>query len=146
MGPRASQTALKRLLGMRDYKRIRLNLHHLPRLECGKALARNVRFIERGLQGGERRVDRFIGQLKRAVVMRQCLLGATIGQRFHGVGRIHVLIAHEPARLIGADRQDRQPQRTVRLPDVAEMLAVAVAGIADDVDLARRRLQHKTCP
>ena len=78
--------------------------------------------------------------------MRKRLLGPAIGQRLHGIGRIHVLIAHEPARLIGADGQDRQAKRAVRLRDVTEMLAVSIAGIANYVDFARRRLQHKTRP
>ena len=38
-------------------------------------------------------------------MMRQRGLRAAIGQRFHRVRRIHVLVAHEPARLIGADRE-----------------------------------------
>src|ERR1700687_5443666 len=94
----------------------------------------------------ERRVDRFIGELKRAVMMRQRLPCAAIGQRLYRVGRVQVLVPHEPARLIGADWEDRQPQRTMRLRDAAKMLAVAIAGIADDVDLARRRLHDKTRP
>src|SRR5450432_562387 len=59
-----------------------LNLHHLPWLERGKFLARNIRFIERRAQCDQRRVDGFVGQLKRAVVMRQRLHSAAIGQRF----------------------------------------------------------------
>src|ERR1700676_5770815 len=34
----------------------------------------------------------------------------------------------------------------MRLRDTAKMLAVAIAGIADDVDLARGSLQYKTRP
>ena len=79
-------------------------------------------------------------------MMRQRLLRAAIGQRLHRVRRVHVLVAHEPARLIGADRQDRQPQRAMGFGDASKMLAVAVAGIADDVEFADRRLQHKTRP
>ena len=79
-------------------------------------------------------------------MMRQRLLGAAIGQRLRGIRRIHVLVLHEPARLIGPDGEDRQPQRAVFLGHAPKMLALAVAGIADDVDFARRRLQHKTRP
>ena len=60
-------------------------------------------------------------------MMRQRLLRAAIGQSLHRIGRVHVLVPHEPARLIGADRQDRQSKRTVGLRDAAEMRAVAVA-------------------
>ena len=98
------------------------------------------------MQPSDRRVDGFVGQLKRAVMMGERLLGAAVGQRHDGIGWVHVLIAHEPARLIGADGQDRQAKRAVRLRDVTEMLAVSIAGIANYVDFARRRLQHKTRP
>src|SRR6266550_9507344 len=123
-----------------------LNLHHMPRLERAKTLARNFRLIQRRAQRDDRRLDRFIRQLKGAVVMRQRRLRAAIGQRFHGIRRVHVLVAHEPARLIGADRQDRQPQWAMRFGNTTEMLALAVTGIADDVEFARWRLEHKTCP
>src|SRR5882672_7413672 len=122
------------------------NLHDLPRLQRHKTLARNLRLLKRRMQRDDRRVDRLVGELKGAVVMRQRLLRAAIGQRLHGVCRVHMLVSHEPARLIGADGKDRQPQWTMRLSDAAEMLALAVAGIADDVDLAWRRLQHKARP
>src|SRR6266566_333897 len=48
-----------------------LNLHHLPRLERAKTLARNFRLIQRRAQRDDRRLDRFIRQLKGAVVMHQ---------------------------------------------------------------------------
>jgi len=42
-------------------------------------------------------------------------LGAAITERLHRLLRIHVLIAHEPARLIGADRQDAGEKLAVTL-------------------------------
>src|SRR5258708_10863639 len=78
--------------------------------------------------------------------MRQRLRRAAIGECFYRVRRVHVLVAHEPARLIGADRQYREPQWTVGLGDTPKMLALPIAGLADDVDLACGRLQHKACP
>src|ERR1700730_2519315 len=124
----------------------RLNLKYLPRLECDKFFARNLCLIERLVQRHHRCVDRFIGQWIGAVMMRERLRRAAIGQRFYRVRRVHVLILHEPARLIGTDRQDCEPQWTMRLRDTAKMLAVAIAGIADDVELACGSLQHKTRP
>src|SRR5260370_8279613 len=123
-----------------------LNLEHLSRLERDKTLARNLRFIERRTQRNHRRVDCLVGQLKRAVMMRQRLPGAAIGQSLYRIRRIHVLILHEPARLIGADWEDRQPQRTMRVRHATEMPAVAIAGIADDVDFACGSLEDKTRP
>src|SRR5258705_6406662 len=61
------------------------NLHHLPRLQRYKTLARNFRLLKCCMQRDRRRVDGFIGELKRAVVMRQRLLCAAIGQCLHGV-------------------------------------------------------------
>ena len=61
----------------------------------------------------------------------------------HGVGRVHVLRLHEPARLVGADRQEREPRRRRSARATArKMRAVAVAGVADMVDRAGGRRQH----
>ena len=79
-------------------------------------------------------------------MMRQRLLGAAIGQRLDRIRRVHVLILHEPARFIGPNWEDRQPQWAMRLRHATEMLAVAIAGIADDVDLACWGLHDKTRP
>ena len=50
-------------------------------------------------------------------MMAERLLGAAIEQRLHGILRVHVLILHEPARLVGTDGQDRQTQLPVLLGD-----------------------------
>ncbi len=95
----------------------------LPRLQRHEPLTWDFRFVECRAERGRRRVNRFIRQLERAVMMGQRLLRAAIAERFDRVGWVHVLIAHEPARLIGPDRQDREPQRAVRVGDAAKMLA-----------------------
>ncbi len=48
---------------------------------------------------------------KHAVMVRERERRTAIGERFHCVFRIHVLVAHEPARLIGADGEDRRAQQ-----------------------------------
>src|SRR5205814_10418718 len=55
-----------------------LDFESLPRLERQKLLARNLRFVERGVQRVERRIDGFVGQSKCAVMMRQSLRGLAI--------------------------------------------------------------------
>ena len=40
-------------------------------------------------------------------------LGAANLERLHCFGRVHVLIGHEPSRLVGADRQESELERTV---------------------------------
>src|SRR5262245_24945578 len=110
----------------------------LTRLEHREAFGFEPCGIERLRQGNGRRIDGFIGELERAVVMRKSDLRAAIAERFHRLLGVHVLIAHEPARLIGTDRQDAGEKLAVALAHIAEMTAGAVSGIADDVDLARR--------
>jgi hypothetical protein len=46
----------------------------------------------------KRRIDRLVGQLKGAVVMTERARGVAIDKRLHRLGRIHVLVGHEPAR------------------------------------------------
>ena len=42
-------------------------------------------------------------------------LCAAIDERLHRLSRIHVLIAHEPARLVGPDWQNGEPEGSVVL-------------------------------
>src|SRR5689334_2350872 len=96
-------------------------LQHAESL-CGSSFGRHR------LRKRERRcVDRLVGQLKGSVMMRERELGAAVAERLHGLGRIHVLVAHEPARLVGADRQDREPERSVLFLGAAEVMSFAIA-------------------
>ena len=74
----------------------------------------------------QRRIDGLVGELEGAVVMAERELGATVLERLHRLRRVHMLIAHEPARLVGADGQNRQPERPVTLTRGAEVMAVAI--------------------
>ena len=69
-GPSRIRDGATRLLSMTGS----LDLDHLPRLQRREPLRRNLRFLERLIQRHHRRVDRLIGQLERAVMMRQRLL------------------------------------------------------------------------
>ena len=57
-----------------------------------------------------------------------------------------MLIAHEPARRIGADRENCQAERTIKLARFAEMVAVAIAAVGDMQNAAGRRLNHEAGP
>ena len=92
----------------------------------GNAAASRASFSARN-----RRVDRLVGELERPVMMRERKVRAAVLQRLHRLLRIHVLVAHEPARLVGADRQDGEPERAVFFARGTEMMAVAETGIAD---------------
>ena len=54
------------------------NLHHLPRLQRHEPFARNLRFIQRCVERGQRRVDCLIGELEGAMMMREGLLKENI--------------------------------------------------------------------
>ena len=64
----------------------------------------------RGALFGElarRLVERFVGQLEGAPVHADRALRAEVEVDAHRLGRIDVLLLHEPARLVGADRNQR---------------------------------------
>ena len=69
--------------------------------------------------------------------------GAAIDECLHRLGRIHVLIAHEPARLIGADRQQSELERAVTFACFAKRAAIAIAGIGNEIDFSSRRFDDE---
>src|SRR3954462_12901102 len=105
----------------------RLDLPELPRLEQPELVRLYPGIDARRFQRLDRRVDRLVSQLECAVVMAERELRTTHLKRLHGLGRIHVHVAHEPARLIGADRQYGEAEGAVAVTCVAEMRAVAIA-------------------
>src|SRR5213079_570001 len=84
------------------------------------------------------------GQLKRAEVHRDAAAGAEIEVRLHRFSRIHVDVLHAPARLIGADRQERQVDRGEPRGDLPEM--GAVPRIAGKEDPASPGLDQESAP
>jgi hypothetical protein len=64
-------------------------------------------------------------QSAETLVMGERSLRSAIDERLHRLGRVHVLIAHEPARLVGADRENGEPERPVTLARAVEVFAVA---------------------
>jgi len=79
-------------------------------------------------------------------VVPERLRRAAVLQRLHGFVGVHVAVAHEPARLVGADRQQRQRQARMALAHALEGGAVAKAAVADAVELLGARLQNEACP
>ena len=73
-------------------------------------------------------------------------LGAAIREGHHRFLRIHVLVAHEPARLIGSDRQDGEAERAIALARLAEPYAVAIARIGHVIDAAGGRFDDEARP
>jgi hypothetical protein len=79
-------------------------------------------------------------------VIAERALGAAIDERLYRLRRVHVLVGHEPARLVCADRQKCELERAVALSCIAEMPAFAVAGIADEINAAGGRFDHERGP
>ena len=82
-----------------------------PGRKAAESLGRNVSSLQGVGQRDERRIDRFVGELEGAVMVGERQLGAAVDKRPDRLGRVHVLVLHEPTRLIGADRQDGEPER-----------------------------------
>ena len=115
----------------------------LPRAQRAESPGRNPGRVERIGERMQRCIDRFIGELECAVVAGERRLGAAIDQCLHGLGGVHVLLAHEPARLVRPDRQDCEPGWSVTVAHAAEMSAVALAGIGDEIERSAWRLDHE---
>ncbi len=91
-----------------------------------------------------RRIDALIRQLERAVVDRDAGLG---GQDLVGSNRLlgrHVNRRHEPARLVGSDRQQRQARRSEPLADLREM--VAEGRVSREINDAAGGFDHVAAP
>ena len=60
--------------------------------------------------------------------------------------RVHVIVGHKPAGLIGADRQDGQPEFLEFFAGFPEIIAVAVTAVADKIDGATWGSEDKGRP
>src|SRR5437879_4771207 len=88
-------------------------------------MSRAARVLERA----QRFVDALGGQLEGAEMHADAFGRLEIHVRLHRLRRIHVNDLHEPPRLVGADREQGQIDRTEPLPDVAEEWRIrAIAG------------------
>src|SRR5262249_51098807 len=71
---------------------------------------------------------------------------AAILECLYRIGRVHVLVAHERARFVGADGEDRELEWAEAFARHAEMMTGAIAGIADVIDAARGRVEDESRP
>src|SRR5262249_10100824 len=99
----------------------RIDLPDLPWSQDPELLRRDAGGGDRLRERERWRVDRLVGEGKRSVMVRERKLRSAVAERLDGLVGIHVLIAHEPARLIGANGEDREPDRAVLLLGAAEM-------------------------
>src|SRR5262245_59125161 len=71
-----------------------------------EALAGDGAVRKRGGEVGRRLLDGLVGETERAPVVAERTACPAQLQRFDRLLRVHVVVAHEPARLVGADRQE----------------------------------------
>ncbi len=64
----------------------------------------------------------------------QGLVCAYVAHNLHGFHGIDVLVVHEPAWRIGADRQDGQIWSTAALRYCVEDAAIPIGGVASNVE------------
>ena len=74
-------------------------------------------------QRQDRCIDRFVGQLEGAEMYADAAFGAQIAMRADRFLRVHVMGAHEPARLVSADRQQREIDARKAMVDFGEVRA-----------------------
>jgi hypothetical protein len=87
-----------------------------------------------------------VRETERTPVMTDRLPRTAQAEGFDGLGRVHVLVFHEPARRVGPDGQQRQPQPRMRPGHLAEGVAGAEGRVAHEVNASIRRLDHERRP
>src|SRR5690606_7183857 len=75
--------------------------------ERAETLARHALFGKLGIEHLRRRIPAFVGELERAPMVAERIIGAREQKSVNSLIRVLVLVLHEPAWLVGAHRQDR---------------------------------------
>src|SRR5208283_2268787 len=98
-----------------------------------KLLLRDAGLGKGRIQGAKRRFPTLVRELKGPPVNPDAAPGAGVAMSADGLGGIHVHAAHEPARLVGADRQQGELGFDKSAADLAEQSGV-VGGVAGVID------------
>ena len=85
--------------------------HRLPELKGPESLRQDIAGRARFRQSSDRFVDTFGGHREGSEMHADAFGRFKVEVRLYGFGRIHVNRLHEPARLVGADWQQRQIDR-----------------------------------
>src|ERR1700722_15978136 len=93
-----------------------------------------------------RLVPTLIGELEDAPVNADRACGFEVLQDLHGFVGIGVLRTHEPARRIGADRDQSQIGATDASPHLMEDVPVAIAGVAREISATTTGAEHEAGP
>jgi hypothetical protein len=92
------------------------------------------------------RLGALIGELESAPVVAERLRRSEERKHFHGFGRVHVLLCHEPARFVGAGRKEGEIEGGVPGGCLRESTPTRKARISAEVDAAPSRMQHEGGP
>jgi len=104
-----------------------------------------VSIHEGSLERARRFVAPFVGQLKSPPVHRHAGAGTKIAMDLHGFGRVAVLIAHEPTRFIGTDRNHREVWLAEFFTDSGKQARV-VTGVAGKIESVVAGFDEETAP
>jgi len=85
-----------------------------------------------GFKSPRRLIERLVSKDKGTPMHSHGLLRTCINMHLHSLFGIHVVVLHEPSRLVGTDRDGGQIERSEYLGDTGE--AVEVAGDAGEVE------------
>ena len=99
---------------------------------------------QRDTELAHRVVDALVGELEAAEMCRDAEPGAEIQMGANGLVRVHVLLLHEPARLVGADRQQRHVHDSATTADLRELRAVP--RVAGEIHGSIGRFDHEPAP
>ena len=83
--------------------------------------------------------------MKRAPMHGHAFTRAEIAVDLHGFSRVAVLFAHEPARFVGADRDEGEVRRAEAGTNIGEQAWVAT-GVADEIEPGLAGMEVKAAP
>src|SRR5690606_10792487 len=84
--------------------------------------ARDAAGIECPRQCADGSIARLVGELERAPVDADRVACADVAMNLHRLGRIDMIVGHEPARLVGADGDQRKVEAPETATDFDEIL------------------------
>ena len=103
-----------------------------------------VVLLQRGFELFDGRIERFVGEPEGSKMHADGLFGLQIEMSQDGVFRVHVLVLHEPTRLIGANGQQSEIHDAVARVNLLEV--PSISGVACEEDLVPAGLDDEAGP
>ncbi len=111
---------------------------HLAVLQNRERIGGQIRLLHGVREQTRRFVERIVGEFEHAPVNADGLLRAHVLEDAHSLFRIDVLRAHEPARRIRADRNQREIEAAETRADIAKVRRIT-GGVAREIKRVRVR-------